>query len=198
MAQQERYQDLIRISRYISMLLRHKPEAAGISVDKYGWANVEELIRGVSKTHVLDMALLEVIVATDDKKRYSFNEDKTKIRANQGHSIDIDVELEERKPPEYLWHGTGMKYVESIKKEGLIPKSRQYVHLSSDYETAVDVGKRHGQAYVFKVHSEKMFEDGFLFYQSVNGVWQTKAVPCLYLEEGNQDALPSVAVHKNA
>lgn len=172
--------DLIRTSRYISMLLRHKPEAAGISLDKNGWANVEELVNGVSKTHFLDMETLEEIVATDDKQRYSFNESKTKIRANQGHSIGIDVELEECEPPEYLWHGTGMKYVESIKQDGLIPKSRLYVHLSTDYETAVNVGSRHGQPYVFKIDAKSMSEDGIKFYKSVNGVWMTECVPSCY------------------
>lgn len=148
--------DLIRTSRYISMLLRHKPEAAGISLDKNGWAKVDELIIGVNKTHQLNMEILEEIVSTDDKQRYSFNEDKTLIRANQGHSIDVDVELEECVPPDILWHGTGTKYVEEIKKEGLKPRTRLYVHLSSDYETAHSVGSRHGQPYVFKINTKKM------------------------------------------
>lgn len=145
------------------MLLRHKPDAAGITLDKNGWANVDELINGVKKTHFLDMATLEEIVATDDKQRYSFNEDRTMIRANQGHSIDVDVELEECVPPEYLWHGTGTKYVDSIKEEGLKPKSRQYVHLSHDYETAVNVGSRHGQPYVFKINSKKWLKTDLSF-----------------------------------
>lgn len=173
--------DLIRTSRYIGMLLRHKPDAAGITLDKNGWANIDELINGVNKTHFLDMVTLEEIVTTDDKQRYSFNEDRTMIRANQGHSIEVDVELEECVPPEYLWHGTGIKYVDIIKEEGLKPKSRLYVHLSCDYETAVNVGARHGQHYVFKIDTRRMSEDGFKFYKSVNGVWLTKRVPKSYL-----------------
>lgn len=174
--------DLIKTSRYISMLLRHKPEAADITLDEYGWAKVDELIAGVSKTHFLDMDILEEIVATDDKQRYSFNENKTLIRANQGHSIDVDVQLEECVPPAYLWHGTGMKYVDSIRKEGLKSKSRLYVHLSYEYETAVNVGSRHGQPYVFKIDARRMSEDGFKFYKSINGVWLTEYVPQKYLE----------------
>lgn len=174
--------DLIKTSRYISMLLRHKPEAAGITLDEYGWAKVDELIAGVSKTHLLDMDILEEIVATDDKQRYSFNENKTLIRANQGHSINVDVQLEEYVPPAYLWHGTGVKYVDDIKKDGLKPKSRLYVHLSPDYETAHNVGCRHGQPYIFKINTKKMSDDGFKFYKSVNGVWLTKYVPIDYFE----------------
>lgn len=172
---------LTKTSKYISLILRHKPETIGITLDEHGWANVNDLIKGVNKTHKLDMELLEEIVATDDKQRYSFNGDKTKIRANQGHSIDVDVELEEAVPPQYLWHGTGEKYVESIMESGLIPKSRLYVHLSEKYLTAVDVGLRHGRPKVLCVKSGQMYEDGYKFYKSKNGVWLTKFVPIEYL-----------------
>lgn len=132
-------------SKFISLILRHKPETIGITLDEHGWANVDELIAGVNKSRPLDMEGLERIVAEDDKRRYSFNEDKTLIRANQGHSIQVDVELEEVEPPRILYHGTGEKYTSSIEKEGIIPKSRLYVHLSSDEETARKVGIRHGK-----------------------------------------------------
>ena len=171
--------NLIKISRYISLILRHKPEEIGITLDEHGWANVSELLNGVG----IDMSTLEQIVATDDKQRYSFNEDKTLIRANQGHSVPVDVELDEVEPPEYLWHGTGEKYAQSISQMGLIPKSRLYVHLSSDTETALTVGKRHGTPIIFRVNAEKMYQDGFKFYRSVNGVWLTKHVPVDYLSE---------------
>jgi len=168
-------------SKFISLILRHQPEAIGITLDEHGWANVDELIEGVSKTHYLDMATLEQIVADDEKQRYSFNEDKTLIRANQGHSIPVDVELEEKEPPEILFHGTGEKYVSSINEQGLIPKSRLYVHLSSDEATALKVGQRHGKPYIYTVKSGEMHKDGYKFYRSVNGVWLTKAVPVKYL-----------------
>ena len=168
-------------SKYIALILRHKPEAIGITLDEHGWANVSELIAGISKTHPFDMAMLEQIVREDNKQRYSFNEDKTLIRANQGHSIPVDVELEEIQPPEELYHGTGLKYVASIDEQGLIPKSRLYVHLSADMETAKKIGQRHGKPVIYVVHSGEMYRDGYLFYRSVNGVWLTKQVPIQFM-----------------
>ncbi len=170
-------------SKYMSLILRHKPETIGITLDEHGWANVDELIEGINRTHPLTMETLEQIVREDEKQRYSFNEDKTLIRANQGHSIPVDVELEEVRPPEILYHGTGEKYVASIDVQGLSPKSRLYVHLSGDYDTARKVGQRHGRPLIYRVLSGKMSEDGILFYRSVNGVWLTKAVPVNYLEK---------------
>ena len=172
--------NLTKVSKYISLILRHKPETIGISLDEHGWANVKDLIDGVNKTHKLDMKMLEEIVETDDKQRYSFNEDKTKIRANQGHSIDVDVELEEAVPPEMLWHGTGIKYMKSIDAEGLISKSRLYVHLSADPNTAIEVGKRHGTPMIYCIDALRMHNDGYKFYKSKNGVWLTKHVPTEY------------------
>lgn len=168
-------------SKFISLILRHKPEIIGVTLDEHGWADVEELIRGVSRTHPLTPESLEEIVRTDEKQRYSFNEDHTLIRANQGHSVPVDVDLEEVRPPEYLYHGTGEKYTASIGKQGLLPKSRLYVHLSGDVETAIKVGSRHGRHAVYKVLSGKMADNGFCFYRSVNGVWLTKTVPAEYL-----------------
>ena len=170
------------VSKYIAYILRHKPDAIGISLDEHGWANVDELISGINKTYSLDMEGLEEIVRNDEKQRYSFNEDKTLIRANQGHSIPVDVELEEFVPPEILYHGTGEKYSASIEEQGLIPKSRLYVHLSADYDTAVKVGMRHGKPIVYSIAAVKMHKDGFSFYKSVNGVWLTKTVPKEYIE----------------
>lgn len=170
-------------SRFISLILRHKPETIGICLDEHGWAQVDELINGIAKTRPFDMEMLEEIVRTDEKQRYSFNEDKTLIRANQGHSIPVDVELEQKLPPDILWHGTGEKYVVSIDEQGLLPKSRLYVHLSGDYETAVKVGSRHGKPVIYKVNARQMQADGYVFYQSVNGVWLTKHVLVKYLKK---------------
>lgn len=168
-------------SKFIALILRHKPETIGITLDEHGWADVQALIAGVSKTHPLTMAGLEEIVQTDSKQRYSFNEDHTLIRANQGHSIPVDVELKETEPPAVLYHGTGEKYVPSIQQGGLLPKSRLYVHLSADISTAIAVGKRHGKPVVFRIDARKMVLDGYAFYLSVNGVWLTKRVPVQYL-----------------
>lgn len=174
---------MLRASRFLSLVLRHKPEAAGISLDEHGWANVKNLLRGIANRHPLTMEQLERIVRTDDKQRYSFNDDKTKIRANQGHSIPVDVELAECNPPEFLYHGTGEKYRNSILGNGLVPKTRLYVHLSKDIETAETVGIRHGAPVVFIVQSGQMAKDGFRFYCSENGVWLTKHVPPKYLKD---------------
>ena len=168
-------------SKFISLILRHKPETIGISLDEHGWANVEELIKGIARTRDFDVGMLEEIVRTDEKQRYSFNEDKTLIRANQGHSIPVDVELDEKEPPEELWHGTGEKYVSSIDVQGLIPKSRLYVHLSKDRETAVKVGQRHGKPVLYIVKAGEMYRDGYKFFLSKNGVWLTGEVPAKYL-----------------
>ena len=176
---------LERISKFISMILRHRPEVIGITLDEHGWANVNELIKGINETGEeveFSKATLEKIVKTDKKQRYSFSQDKTLIRANQGHSIHVDVELEKKEPPKVLYHGTGSRFVKSIQEQGLLPMERLYVHLSTDVETATDVGKRHGTPVIFKVNAEQMQKDGYDFFQSVNGVWLTKEVPTKYLE----------------
>ena len=174
---------LTATSRYLSLLLRHRPEAAGITLDEHGWASVEELLIGVNRTHSLTMAQLEEIVSTDNKQRYSFSEDKTLIRANQGHSIPVDVELERKIPPEILYHGTAEKFVPSIDMWGLDHKERLYVHLSEDRMTAEKVGIRHGKPFIYQVLAGEMARDGYPFFLSVNGVWLTKAVPVKYLRK---------------
>lgn len=176
--------NLNSLSKYISLILRHKPEIIGIKLDEHGWAKVSELINGISRNKgKFSIDILEEIVETDNKQRYSFNEDKTLIRANQGHSISVDVELEECKPPKYLWHGTSEKYMLSIDKIGLIPKNRLYVHLSKDIDTALSVGKRHGKPIIYKVFSGKMYDNGIKFYLSKNRIWLTKNVSIEYLEK---------------
>lgn len=176
--------DKTSLSKLIALVLRHNPKAVGITLDEHGWADVSQLIAGINNSgKQIDMAALEDIVATDDKQRYSFNSDKTKIRANQGHSIDVDVELKECEPPELLFHGTGEKFLSGIRQIGLVPKSRLYVHLSKDEETAVKVGSRHGKPHIFIVKTGEMYRAGYKFYLSENGVWLTKSVPLEYLED---------------
>ena len=131
----------------------------------------------------LTLEKLQEIVAKDQKGRYSFNEDKTKVRANQGHSIVVDLKLEKQIPPEVLYHGTGIQNIPSILKEGIQKRSRQYVHLSMDIDTAIAVGKRHGKPVVLKVDTAKMVQDGYSFYISKNKVWLTEFVPERYIEE---------------
>ena len=170
------------LSKFISLILRHKPDVIGINLDEHGWANVEDLINGINKSgKEIDMDILEDIVRTDNKQRYSFNEDKRFIRANQGHSIKVDVELKEVQPPDFLYHGTASRFMESIMDEGLKSMSRLYVHLSSDYNTAINVGKRHGDPVVLKIDAKRMYEDGNKFYVSENGVWLTEYVGKKYM-----------------
>ncbi len=185
--------NLAKISIFISLILRHRPEVIDIALDEHGWADVEKLIEGVrrKKAPGFTMADLEEIVRTDSKQRYSFNEDKTLIRANQGHSIPVDVELPVAEPPEFLWHGTGEKYAASIDRMGLIPKSRLYVHMSGDIDTARTVGRRHGRPVIYRVHTGQMAAEGHTFYRSVNGVWLVKNVPVEYLEKiSEQETAP--------
>lgn len=177
------------LSKYIAFLLRHHPEKAGITLDPNGWAKVSDLIEGISKTRPIDLQTLRNIVANDSKGRYSFSEDGEYIRANQGHSIDVDVELEEREPPETLYHGTCTDSVSSINSQGLLPMTRLYVHLSADVRTALNVGRRkgdHKHPYVFRVMAGEMFRDGHKFFLSENGVWLVKHVPPKYLEHQSQ------------
>lgn len=169
--------DLTRISRFISLILRHKPETIGIELDGHGWADANELIKGVNT----DFSTLERIVREDEKDRYSFNEDKTKIRANQGHSVNVNVELEEKIPPDVLYHGTGQKYVDSINKTGLIPKTRLYVHMTEDLEVAKLTGQRHGKLALYEIDAKQMTKDGIKFYESKNNVWLAKNVAAKYL-----------------
>lgn len=177
--------ELIKTSRFLSLILRHKPETIGISLDKNGWAKVSQVIKGMrEKGYTINLEILDLIVTTDDKQRYSFDTHKTRIRANQGHSIDVDVQLKECQPPEFLYHGTGEKYQNSIEENGLVPKSRLYVHLSADKETALNVGKRHGKPIIYKVAAQRMYEQGIKFYLSENNVWLTKKVDKEFLLRG--------------
>lgn len=172
---------LDKLSKFLSLILRHKPEVANIELDEHGWANVEDLISGINQTgRTINLEILEEIVATDQKQRYSFNADKTLLRANQGHSIPVDVELSEQKPPEFLYHGTADRFLDSIMAEGLKSMNRLYVHLSKDTETAWKVGRRHGTPVILKINSGKMYEDGYKFYLSANGVWLTKQISPTY------------------
>ena len=173
------------ISKFISKILRHRPEIIGIRLDEHGWADVGELIAGVGRAgHPgFDRTMLDEIVETNNKKRYSYSGDGRLIRANQGHSIPVDVELPEMTPPDVLWHGTGEGFVPSIREQGILRMSRLYVHLSLDRETAKQVGSRHGKPVLLRVDAGRMYADGYVFYYSVNGVWLTEKVPTGYFTE---------------
>ena len=168
------------ISKFLSYILRHHPELIDLNLDEKGWANVNEIIaKSANDNQGFTFEELNEIVETNDKKRFVFNEDKTRIRANQGHSIGIDLNLKPQQPPELLYHGTAQANVDSILKNGIEKRSRQHVHLSLDIETATKVGMRHGKPIILTISTGKMFEDGILFYLSENNVWLTDFVnPC--------------------
>ena len=174
---------LVEISKFLSLVLRHKPETIGIQLNENGWTDVDKLIEKSNSYGIkFDKEILTLVVGTNSKKRFAFNETLDKIRANQGHSVNIELGYINQKPPEILFHGTGEKSVQSILSSGLEKRSRQHVHLSSDIETAVKVGQRHGRPVVFKVFAEQMHIDNFEFFLSDNGVWLTDNVPTKYLK----------------
>jgi putative RNA 2'-phosphotransferase len=169
--------DNTRLSKFLSYVLRHKPDAIGLTLDSQGWASIDELITkaNAAGTRFDQVALLRV-VETSDKKRFSVSPDGLRIRAAQGHSVSVELGLSPRQPPPVLYHGTATRFVDSILAEGLKPQARQYVHLSLDEATALRVGERHGKAYIFRVDALAMRAKGFIFYLSDNGVWLTERV----------------------
>jgi putative RNA 2'-phosphotransferase len=173
----------IRISKKMSYLLRHHPDAFGLTLDAQGWCKVADLLQAFKDNGTpLSRELLEEVVATNDKKRFAFNEGGTKIRASQGHSISIDLGYTPVEPPEILYHGTAKRHLDAIFQEGLQKRNRHHVHLSPDLDTAINVGQRHGKVVVLKVMAKAMFEQGHAFYRSQNGVWLTEAVKPAFLE----------------
>lgn len=170
------------LSKFLSLVLRHKPEVLGIKLDPQGWANTEELItKCQAKGKKLDLMLLKEIVAENDKKRFAFNEDFSRIRASQGHSIQIELGYTPQEPPEILFHGTATRFLQSIKDKGLIKGKRHHVHLSSNRNTALQVGSRHGKPIILEVAAQKMHRAGHTFFLSENGVWLTETVPTNFL-----------------
>jgi putative RNA 2'-phosphotransferase len=172
-----------RISKFLSLVLRHQPDTIGITLDDNGWTDVQELLaRMNSNRHAITLNQLQEVVATNDKKRFSFSEDGTKIRASQGHSVNVSLGLDPVTPPEYLYHGTIAGFLQSIRKDGLQKMSRQHLHLSRDKQTAVTVGSRRGIPVILTIRTGQMHKDGFQFYLSDNGVWLTDNVPAAYIE----------------
>jgi len=170
-------EDKIKTSKFLSLILRHKPEAAGISLDENGWAKFDEILKVLK----ISKKQLNEIVESDDKKRFALNVKRTLIRASQGHSIRVNVGLEEKKPPKILYHGTSKNKEEILMKEGIKRMKRLHVHLSDTREKAYKVGQRHGNPIVFKVLARKMHEDGFQFFLSENEVWLTDYIPIDYI-----------------
>lgn len=173
---------LVRASKFLSLVLRHEPQRIGLTLDSAGWVAVDELLAAVNRAGVpLTHAMLQRVVDENDKQRFRFSDDGLRIRASQGHSVAVALELSPTTPPDLLYHGTATRFLASIRQQGLLPQSRQQVHLSAEHDTAVNVGQRHGKPVVLTVKSGDMHGDGYLFYQADNGVWLTDQVPPHYL-----------------
>jgi len=170
------------ISKYLSLVLRHDPAAAGVTLDAEGWVGVAELLAGAARHGFsFTRAELEEVVQTNEKQRFAFSVDSQRIRASQGHSVSVELGLTPETPPEVLYHGTVDRFLSSIMDQGLDKRSRQYVHLSPDVETATRVGSRRGQPVILKIAAANMHSDGFRFFCSANGVWLTERVPPQYI-----------------
>jgi len=173
----------LKISKFLSLILRHQPDAIGLALDANGWASVDELIaRSAVQGRVFSLEDLKEVVATNDKQRFSFDESGKRIRANQGHSVRADLDFEEKRPPGALYHGTAERNAGQIFKTGLKKMKRHHVHLSADEETARRVGIRYGKPVIFRIDTLKMLDAGFKFYVSANGVWLVGEVPPEFLE----------------
>ena len=172
----------VRVSKFLSLVLRHRPEKIGIELDEAGWTDVETLVEKAS-SHGMTFGLeeLRTVVAENDKKRFALSDDGRRIRASQGHSVDVELEYEPREPPEILYHGTVERFLPSIREQGLIRGGRHHVHLSLDRVTATKVGQRRGRPVVIEVLAGEMHTRGLVFYVSANGVWLTDAVPPEFL-----------------
>jgi putative RNA 2'-phosphotransferase len=173
---------LAKTSKFLSLILRHKPETIGLTMDSAGWAAVEELLEACEQHEVpLSREELEAVVATNDKQRFAYSEDGRRIRANQGHSVKVELGYQPDEPPEFLYHGTVERFLPSIRAKGLLKGQRHHVHLSPDITTAAKVGRRRGQPVILTVSSGQMYRAGYLFNQSANGIWLTDHVPPQYL-----------------
>ncbi len=173
---------VVKTSKFLSFVLRHHPDSIGLILDEAGWAEVAELLEKARRAgKALTMELLEYVVAHNDKKRFEFNADHSRIRASQGHSIAVELGYRPETPPETLYHGTALRFLESIRQQGLIKGNRHHVHLSTDRQTMLEVGARHGQPVLLTINAGKMHRDGFEFYLSTNRVWLVDHVPVDYI-----------------
>ena len=172
----------VRLSKFLSCVLRHRPEAIGVALDAAGWASTAALVEGaIRHGWRLTLADIERVVAENDKRRFALSPDKTRIRATHGHTVPVDLGLTAATPPAQLFHGTATRYLKPILHQGLVRGRRRHVHLSVDQETARRVGIRHGVPVVLRVASEQMHRDGFPFFCSESGIWLTEHVPPRYL-----------------
>ena len=172
-----------QISKFLSYILRHQPEAIGLILDVNGWVDIDELLaKAEQHGEIIDKHLLYEVVSQNDKKRFTISDDGMRIRAEQGHTTkQVDIDYIEKQPPEILYHGTANRFLDSILQQGLISGNRHYVHLSSDINVATQVGQRYGKVVILEIKAEEMYKQGFQFYLTKNNVWLTKQVPSNFL-----------------
>jgi putative RNA 2'-phosphotransferase len=171
-----------KVSKFLSLVLRHQPEKIGIALDSAGWVRVAELLEAMGRHgFALTREELERVVETSDKKRFALSDDGERIRASQGHSVEVELGYEPATPPEVLYHGTVDRFLAPIRQKGLVKGARHHVHLSADVGTATKVGGRRGRAVVLTVDAAGMVREGIVFYVSANGVWLTEHVPARFL-----------------
>lgn len=174
----------LKLSKFLSLVLRHEPERIGVTLDSAGWVEVEQLLAACGAQQIpLTRERLEHLVATSEKKRFAFDETKARIRASQGHSVEVELGYEPQIPPEILYHGTVEKFLPSIQAQGLLKGERHHVHLSADEPTALKVGERRGRPVLLTIKAGAMHRAGHIFYRSANGVWLVDAVPVAFLKE---------------
>lgn len=174
-------QNLKKTSKYFSYILRHAPESIGLELDEQGWASIDELIKLTTDFELTPM-LIQTVVETNDKQRFRLSEDGKRIKANQGHSIEVDLALTPIEPPEILFHGTARRFVDAIMKDGLQKMNRHHVHLSESLAVAQSVGERYGKPVIFHIQAKRMHEQGYVFYKTVNNVWLVNEVPIEFID----------------
>lgn len=180
--------EIIGLSKFLSLVLRHKPDTIGIQLDEEGWVDVQTLIDNASiyqkdqKFEPLTKELLDEIVDTNNKKRFEYSDDGWRIRSRQGHSVDVDLGYKSKEPPKYLYHGTAKKFIPSIRTQGIDKRKRHHVHLSNDHDTAVKVGQRHGEPFILRINCEEMSKDGYDFFETENNVWLVDNIPVKYID----------------
>jgi putative RNA 2'-phosphotransferase len=181
-------ENMVQLSKFLSLVLRHKPELIHLNMDSNGWVDISELINNANKySHMhLNNEIIKDIVKNNDKQRFIIDNENNKIRANQGHSIKIDLKLDPQIPPDELYHGTATRFLELIKKDGIKPMSRQYVHLSMTVEIAKTVGKRHGEPMILIINTKAMYENGYKFYLSENKIWLVEYIPKEYIKNNKE------------
>ncbi len=181
------------LSKFLSYVLRHEPQAIGLTLDSEGWADLDPLIRGAAtQGRTLNRDQIHAVVDTSDKKRFALSSDGQRIRAVQGHSTtSVNLQLEAQEPPTVLYHGTATRFLDSIREQGLIAGARHHVHLAEDTTTATDVGQRYGKPVVLRIETQAMRQQGFTFFRAENGVWLVERVPAQFLGLDTEKAEPS-------